>query len=185
MPQIVACLLAALQMLTSYISADAAIAHLRSGEYLRVHVVAQDNTAEMQRIKLCVRDSVQDCFLQTHDASLPTMQAQAEAILPQLTEAASTCAAAEGFTGNVAVILDVFTFDDRELEGIAVPAGEYPALMILLGDAQGQNWWGLLDPETSLRFAAADAADGPTRWDWSLRGLLCALLGLGRTVAAT
>ena len=183
MPQIIAWLLAALQLLTPFFNADQTIRRLRSGEYLRLHVVAQDDTDEMQRIKLCVRDAVQACFLELHDCSLPTMQAQAEGILPQLTEAARTRAAAEGFSGDVTVTLGTFAFGDRELEGITVPAGEYPALMILMGDAQGQNWWGLLDPETSLHFAASDTGDEVVRWDWSLRGLLRALFSFGRTAS--
>ena len=185
MPQIIAAVLAAMQILSSNIFAGFTVSRLQSGEYLRMHVVAQDDTAEMQRIKLCVRDAVQDCFLLARDASLPTMQAQAEAILPLLTEAACACAIEEGFTGDVTVTLGMFAFDDRELDGMAVPAGEYPALMILLGDAKGQNWWGLLDPETSLRFAGANTQDGPIQWDWSLKGLLRALFGLKNAASAT
>lgn len=185
MPQIIAAVLAAIQILSSNILAGFAVTRMQSGEYLRMHVVAQDDTAEMQRIKLCVRDAVQDCFLLSRDASLPTMQSQASAILPLLAEAACARAAEEGFTGDVTVTLGTFSFNDRELDGMAVPAGEYPALMILLGDAKGQNWWGLLDPETSLRFAGAKTQGSPIQWDWSLKGLLRALLGPKNAASAT
>lgn len=178
MPHILAGLLAAMQLILPFLAPHVLTNRLRSGEYLRMHVVAQDDTSEMQRVKLCVRDAVQQCFQREHDADLPTMQAQADALLPRLTEAACECARAEGFAGDVTVSLGMFPFEERTLNGIAVPAGEYPALMILLGDAQGQNWWGLLDPEASLQFAQAGEAEAPVLWDWSLRALLAALLGL-------
>lgn len=178
MPHILAGLLAALHLVTSFIAPHVLTQRLRSGEYLRMHVVAQDDTAEMQRIKLSVRDAVQDCYLHARDDSLSDMQAQAEDILPLLTEAALSRARAEGFTGEVTVTLGRQTFGERKWNGIAVPAGEYPALMILLGDAGGQNWWGLLDPETSLAFARAEPSEGSCLWDWSLQALLAAIFGL-------
>ena len=46
--------------------------------------------------------------------------------------------------------------------------------MIRLGDAQGRNWWGLIDPELALQCAEFDEA---LLWDWSLHGFLRALLG--------
>lgn len=151
---------------------------LRSGEWLRFHVVAQDDSAEMQRIKLCVRDAVQSCYAQNRPVDADMLCA-AEALLPLLTDAAASAARKEGFTGEVAVILDTLPFDERELNGLLIPAGEYPALVIRMGDAQGRNWWGLLDPDTALTFAAIDGtADDAPRWDWSWQGLLAALLGL-------
>ena len=60
---------------------------------------------------------------------------------------------------------------------ITLTAGHYPALMIFLGDAQGRNWWGLLDPELSIRFALVPGGtpnDGVC-WDWSLEALWAAL----------
>lgn len=183
MPHILAGLLAALHLITSFIAPHVLTQRLRSGEYLRMHVVAQDDTDEMQRIKLCVRDAVQDCYLQARDNSLSSMQAQAEAILPRLREAALSRARAEGFAGAVTVTLGHQTIGEREWNGFAVPAGEYPALMILLGDAKGHNWWGLLDPETSMAFAQAEPAECTCLWDWSLQALLAAIFCLPMTQA--
>ena len=50
--------------------------------------------------------------------------------------------------------------------------------MIRLGDARGQNWWGLLDPELALSAAAMDNGEGLPLWDWTLEGLLAALFHL-------
>ncbi|MGN0793622.1 MAG: stage II sporulation protein R [Aristaeellaceae bacterium] len=177
MLKLIAGLLAALQLCTS--PAASLPMRLRSGEWLRFHVITQDDTAEMQRIKLCVRDAVQECYLRQRSSG--DMLRQAEALLPELRAAAEATALAEGFTDRVDVSLGRYAFDERELLGMTVPAGEYPALMIRLGDAKGHNWWGLLDPELALQFAQVreeEPSEGPVIWDWSWQALLSALFGL-------
>lgn len=145
---------------------------MKTGILLRMHVIAQDDTAEMQRIKQCVRRSVQDAYT---PADGQTMLERTCELLPVLTEAARAAARAEGFTGEVSVSVEKYVFDRRTLDGLTFPAGEYPALMIRLGNAQGQNWWGLVDPELALDCAAWQQG---WHWDWSLQGFLRALLGL-------
>lgn len=149
---------------------------LHAGTALRFHVIAHDDTARMQRIKLCVRDAVQAWYLQ-HPCQ-GSMLEKANALLPGLTQAARDAAQAAGFEGTVSVALGRETFGDRMLGSLRVPAGEYPALVIRLGNGQGRNWWGLLDPELSARWSAAEGdwqRSGTVVWDWSLAGLLNAV----------
>ncbi len=152
----------------------------KTGEMLRLHVVAQDDTTEMQRIKLCVKDAVQACYRENSPLCEGTMLKRTEALLPVLTKSAIETARAEGFDGTVRVELDVFHFDERPLGSTSLPEGEYPALMVFLGDAQGHNWWGLIDPDTARWMARIPGSEtkADIRWDWSLEGLLAALFGL-------
>lgn len=147
---------------------------MKTGILLRMHVVAQDDTDEMQRIKLCVRDAVQEAYAQAGGSG--AMLPRAAAMLPRLTLAARNAAAREGFAGRVSVKIEKVHFDRRSLDGFTFPEGEYPALMIRLGDARGRNWWGLIDPDLALHCAGLE--DLP-HWDWSLRGFLRALMGWG------
>lgn len=147
---------------------------LRSGEALRFHVVAHDDSPQMQHVKLCVRDAVHQRYLTCGGGE--NMLIRASELLPQLTQAAVNAAKAEGFNAPVAVSLGRAPFDERMLGGRRIPAGEYPALIIRLGDGQGQNWWGLLDPELSALWAASDTEEsGSICWDWSLSGLMSAI----------
>lgn len=154
------------------------VAGMKTGILLRMHVVAQDDTSEMQRVKLCVRDAVQDVYAAEADGQVP-MLIQASRLLPQLTLAAQHAAQVEGFAGGVTLTIQQETFDERELDGLVIPAGSYPALIVRLGDAKGHNWWGLIDPELALDCASRGSGD---TWDWSLEGLWQALLNLGREV---
>lgn len=177
MSHLLAALLAVMQLLVPALSRPGVTDRLRSGEWLRFHVVAHDDSTEMQRLKLCVRDAVQACYAAHRPQDTP-MLAAAGSLLPLMTRSAEAAARREGFTGEVAVTLGILPFDERSLSGMTIPAGDYPALVIRLGDAQGHNWWGVLDPETSLSFAAiGETQDGALRWDWSWEALLAALFG--------
>lgn len=138
---------------------------MRSGILLRLHVVAQGDSDEEQRVKLCVRDAVQRVYADS-ESSEGRMIDTAARLLPELTEAAQSAARAEGFMGPVTVSLEQAVFDDRELDGMIFPAGAYPALMIRLGAARGHNWWGLIDPELALD-AARTGENGLLLWEWN------------------
>lgn len=153
---------------------------MHTGMTLRMHVIAQDDTEAMQQIKLAVRDGVQQAYRTVSVGQVQPMLTVAHRHIDALTAAAEASAREAGFTGAVDVSLAMHRFDERTLDGLTIPAGLYPALVISLGDAQGRNWWGLVDPQ----FAAACAAcpgkteDGGIWWDWSLDALLEALAGM-------
>lgn len=174
------CLLMVIHSLSSAVLEPDArvIIGLKTGTLLRMHVVAQDDSEEMQRVKLCVRDAVRAAYDQNCPDPSASMQLNTLALLPLLTQTAEDTARAEGFTGEVQVTLETAEFDERTLGAYTLPAGEYPALMIRLGDAQGHNWWGLIDPSLALESAAiTDGSRDVIRWDWSLRGFFQALMG--------
>ena len=179
MIQLLAGLLAALQLLCACMPDRTALA-MKSGVLLRMHVVAQDDTPAMQALKAPVRDAVRRVYA-THTSredALP-MLPRAAALLPELTTAAQTAAREAGYTGEVSVSLEWARFDQRTLDGLTIPAGWYPALMIRLGEARGHNWWGLIDPELALSAAAMeDDGSSCVLWDWTLEGLLAALFRL-------
>ncbi|MGN1021174.1 MAG: stage II sporulation protein R [Aristaeellaceae bacterium] len=178
MIQLLAGLLAGLQLLCVHLPSATVLA-MKTGILLRMHVVAQDDTPAMQALKAPVRDAVRQVYAErtSPDDALP-MLPRAAALLPELTQAAREAAREAGYTGEVSVTLAWTRFDRRTLDGLTFPAGYYPALMIRLGEARGQNWWGLIDPELALSAAALEEGGDAIRWDWSLEGLLAALFRL-------
>lgn len=139
---------------------------------LRLHVVAHDDTEDMQRVKRHVRDALLACPAAA-DAALP-IDARAAVIR----EAAEAAAREAGFTGGVRVVHGVFAFPRGRSGVLSLGAGDYPAVLVLLGDAQGSNWWGLIDPAGAMAAACPlwRGADAFT-WDWSWQGFIEALLG--------
>lgn len=164
-----------LAVVTFFLAISSPVQALKTGDLLRMHVVAHDDSPAMQSVKLVVRDAVRESYADNRPDSPGSMLTAAQAMLPQLTEAAQTAARDAGFLLPVSVSIEVVDFDDRTLDGITIPAGSYPALMIRMGDARGHNWWGLLDPDLALNAAAIGRGEGPVAWDWSLTGLWKAL----------
>lgn len=152
---------------------------MRTGITLRMHVIAEDNSSAMQRTKLAVRSGVQQAYADAEPDTRIPMLINAMRLMPVLTTAAQDSARNAGYTGDVTVRLGIEQFDERRLDGLTIPAGYYPALVIRMGAAAGRNWWGLLDPRSAMLCASCNndaiAADGAIVWDWSLQGVIDAL----------
>ncbi|MDD2648180.1 MAG: stage II sporulation protein R [Eubacteriales bacterium] len=115
---------------------------------IRLHVIASDDSPEMQAVKLRVRDAVLNCtengFADCVDSEQALKKAQ-DSILQIEAEARSEARSA-GFDGTVKAEIGVFSFPDRVYGETSVPSGEYAALRITLGDGGGRNWWCVLYP---------------------------------------
>lgn len=155
-----------------------AAARCRSGELVRLHVVAHDDTPAMQQVKTAVRDAAVRCFADAAADKAFALPGAARQLVTRLAAAAQQSARDAGFTGEVRVRAGVFSFPKGRSGATVLPAGEYPAVLILLGDAQGGNWWGLIDPAGAMAAASPlGVSESAAAWDWSLGGFLKALLG--------
>lgn len=157
------CMLAALLLFGSAACAqteeDKLLDALKTGEIIRLHVIAAGDDDENQRIKLCVRDKVllawRDALSRQENAE--DMLAYLEKNRQALEDAAMEAAREEGFMGDVSAQVGVFPFPDRWYGSVLVPAGEYHALRIVLGEGKGKNWWCVLFPSLCLSLASQDA----------------------------
>lgn len=134
-----------------------------TGEIIRLHVVAAGDDTESQRIKLCVRDEVLSAWRDAlgRQENVEDMMAFLNENRAALETAAREAARAEGFTGEVSAQVGVFSFPDRWYGAVLVPAGEYKALRIVLGEGQGHNWWCVLFPCLCLSLAGEEPGTPP------------------------
>lgn len=110
---------------------------------VRLHVVANSDSPADQQQKLIVRDAVlQQVSMLTVDCN--TAQ-EAKAVirenLPVIKRAAQKVCGEE-----ITVSLQRESFETRYYETFTLPAGEYPALRVSIGQAQGKNWWCVVFP---------------------------------------
>ena len=117
-------------------------------DYVRLHVLANSDSEEDQALKLKVRDAVLDCARELLGDTCSADEAYA--ILAENIATVEACArqAAEnaGFFGAVQAQTGVFFFFFRQKFALLVPAGEYRAVRVLLGEGAGQNWWCVIYP---------------------------------------
>ena len=132
-----------------------------SASVLRLHVLANSDRVEDQALKLKVRDAV----LQEAKAILPehVSMAQAERTLgknlDRLAAAGAAVVAQEGYDYPVSARLEDTWFPTKEYEDFSLPAGEYRALRIVIGEGGGQNWWCVVFPPLCLASVAETAAE--------------------------
>lgn len=132
-----------------------------SGSVLRLHVLANSDRAEDQELKLKVRDAV----LREAGAILPenASVAQAEQLLgknlERLAAAGAAVVAREGYNYPVSAGLENTWFPTKEYDDFSLPAGEYRALRIVIGEGGGQNWWCVVFPPLCLAPVTETAAE--------------------------
>lgn len=140
---------------------------VKNGDLVRIHILAHDDTDEQQNIKLHVRDAILEAFTPMLGGAATAKEA-AGIVEDHLQDALSTAQAAAremGFEGQVRVEFGVYDFPERIYGSQVVPAGRYQALRILLGDAQGRNWWCVMYPP--LCFSGEDY-EGEIRFESSI-----------------
>ena len=133
------------------------------GDVLRLHVIANSDSAEDQAVKLEVRDMLlEETKSRVGDAA---DKADAEAFFrdnaDELTEAVNAFLRERGFGYGASVSIARSEFETREYDGFTLPSGEYDALKVVLGRGEGKNWWCVVFPP--LCVSAADGSELPAR----------------------
>ena len=126
---------------------------------VRLHVLANSDSEEDQALKLLVRDAVLERTTEILEQSEDRESAEAllRESLPELETIAEETVRANGYSYAVTAELEDTSFPTKEYDGFSLPAGEYLALRILIGEGAGQNWWCVVFPP----LCTAASADVP------------------------
>lgn len=114
----------------------------------RLHILANSDSEEDQALKLAVRDSVIDYMKEINSGS-KTKEETIKVVnenLKEIKEIAENKIRELGFDYEVNLEIGNFNFPTKYYGNISLPAGNYDALKINIGEAQGQNWWCSLFP---------------------------------------
>ena len=111
-----------------------------SASLIRLHVLAVDDSAEEQALKLRVRDAVLD-FLSPRLEGI---------------ESKTSAAAAAAGGRQVTVTLTREYYPTRTYGRISLPAGGYDSLRVVLGKGEGRNWWCVVFPPLCLSLESTE-----------------------------
>lgn len=120
-----------------------------SKNVLRLHIIAEDNEAKNQVLKLCVRDRILKDFSQDFSqfGNIADSKKYAEENLSKIQSAAEDELCRMGHPNTVYVsIEECCKFPTKEYGNYAFPAGKYTALNVKIGNAKGKNWWCVMYP---------------------------------------
>ncbi len=119
-----------------------------SENIFRLHILANSDSEEDQALKLKVRDGILD-YMKTLTNSEQDKQAVIELSnyhKEDFKKIAEQIIQANGYDYSVNVEIGDFYFPTKYYGNISLPAGNYDALKIEIGKAEGQNWWCSLFP---------------------------------------
>lgn len=117
-------------------------------EVLRFHVLANSDTEEDQALKLEVKEAVLAYMEESMgqvDSVLYT-KVWAENHRERIIELSEEVIEEAGYNYHVEVHVTDSYFPETTYGDVTFPAGEYEALKIEIGEAQGHNWWCCLYP---------------------------------------
>ena len=147
-----------LTVTASFFPFAAASAEL-SDEVVRLHIVANSDSTEDQRVKLLVRDAVlQEAADWYGDAK--TLEEANSALcvhLGAIESAANDVLQKSGSADRATVQMTDQYFPTRDYETFSFPAGKYRTLKITIGEGKGHNWWCVVFPALCLPAAEEDA----------------------------
>ncbi len=128
---------------------------------VRLHILADSDSEEDQRLKLLVRDAIlasSEELFEPYSTSEEAELALSEQ-LDRIKEIADNTLAANGSEDTVTCELREMTFDRRIYNDFAVPAGNYTALRVTIGSGEGHNWWCVMYPPLCVPCAGAALTD--------------------------
>jgi stage II sporulation protein R len=143
-------------VIVSTLSFDSECEDIRQS-ILRLHVIANSNSGEDQRLKLAVRDRI----LEEYSEELRSFSSVADAERFVFSETenierlARSVLAEEGCGFEVHAVLENELFPQRRYANVILPAGEYRALRVVIGSGEGENWWCVMFPPLCC-FAESD-----------------------------
>lgn len=119
---------------------------------LRLHILANSDSAADQALKLKVRDRIlaSSATLFSSSASLSQAEAGVKRNLPQIEAVAQDELRKNGSSDSVRAEVVHMYFATRTYGDVTLPAGNYDALRIRIGAGKGHNWWCVLFPPLCL-----------------------------------
>lgn len=118
----------------------------------RLHIRANSDSNEDQATKLAIRDALlpftAELFADCKGLSdaVKIAKTESHAILSHI----NSTLAALGADYGARISIGKEEFPERNYGGEVYPAGEYTALIVSLGEGEGQNWWCVLFPSLCL-----------------------------------
>lgn len=128
---------------------------------VRLHVLANSDSEEDQALKLKVRDAILSYVSPRviDSASREEAMKIISIAMNEIENIAQDVVTKEGYAYDVDVTLTLEEYPTRNYEAMSFPSGEYVSLRVLIGEAEGQNWWCVLFPPLCLSAATEKSSN--------------------------
>ncbi len=125
-------------------------------DVFRLHILANSDSNEDQRLKLTVRDGVLEYteHIFKNAASKDEAISAAGENLQLIANRAKSIVEENGYDYDVSVMITDEFFTTRTYGDVTMPSGTYPALRIIIGEGKGHNWWCVMYPSLCVGASA-------------------------------
>lgn len=119
-----------------------------SDSVFRLHVIANSDSKEDQKLKYKVRDKVLEYMnlISKNCTSKEDVINLAKTHQEEFKNIAQNVIKENGYNYNVNIYIGKYDFPTKTYGDISFPAGNYDCLRIEIGESQGQNWWCVMFP---------------------------------------
>lgn len=123
---------------------------------LRLHIIANSDSSRDQSVKIAVRDDIlkSENIIFSDAEDFDTALKNTRNNLEEIEESVNDFLAECGAGYDAVCTLENFYFDTKQYSGFALPKGEYTALTVRLGKAEGKNWWCVVFPSVCIPAAS-------------------------------
>lgn len=119
-----------------------------SDNVVRLHVIANSDSEEDQKLKLKVRDAIIE-----YSQNLLGGYASPDDVIDAIKEnreemksVAEKCLREEGCTYTADIYVGEYDFPAKNYGNYCFPTGKYNAVRVVIGEGVGKNWWCVLFP---------------------------------------
>lgn len=119
-----------------------------SDHMIRFHLLANSDTVEDQQMKLHIRDVVlayMSPLLKDSESIEETRRIIIDET-PNIEEIALDVIKQWDKEYTISIVLEKADFPTKQYGDISLPAGEYEACRIIIGEGKGKNWWCVMFP---------------------------------------
>lgn len=115
---------------------------------IRFHVVANSDSTQDQLLKQQVKDEVIAYMepLLKESTDIEDSRYIIKESIPLIKEVAEEVVANWGKDYSIYVVLDQANFPTKSYGDVVLPAGEYEACRVVIGEGKGENWWCVMFP---------------------------------------
>lgn len=118
----------------------------------RMHIIANSDSEGDQSLKYALRDYLSNDMTYIFGGCVTAEDAKnaAKANLGEITRKAQQFVFDMGYSYRITASVEKTFFTTRRYGSAVVPAGDYDALRIVIGEGEGKNWWCVMFPPLCL-----------------------------------
>ena len=126
---------------------------------VRLHILANSDSEADQSLKICIRDRILEKYGQELKNALNKEDAEKKiaSLTDEIKRDTNLWIQELGAEYTADIELGEEWYETRVYEEFTLPSGYYTSLRIMLGKAEGKNWWCVMYPPLCLDLATEDA----------------------------